>query len=187
MKSLFIEKEFAYDGTQLRSLFGYLEHRLQGDSVVAWVGPCSISFEHMVDGEDFLENATIAGSRMLHFIIERFHTPLFAAVTLQRLFASICLDLFRELKPSLASEFNRSGDDLYFKGGKLSISIATLSPMSSLIHFAINCSNEGTPVKTAAFADLGIEPRSFATAAMQRLISEVGSIEEATVKVKWVN
>ena len=187
MKSLFIEKEFAYDGTQLRSLFGYLDHSIQGDSVIAWRGSCAISFEHMVDGEDFLEGATIAGNRMVHFIIEKFHAPLLAGVALQRLFASICLDILREnLPPVEAALLRRSGDDLYYREGKLSISIATVSPMSTLIHFAINCTNEGTPVKTACLADLSVEPQFFAQLAMARLVSEMQSIEEATVKVKWV-
>jgi hypothetical protein len=187
MKSLFIEKELPYDGTQLRSLFAYLDHQIQGDSVVSWIGPCSVSFEHMVDGEDFLAGATIAGARMVHFIIEKFHTPLFGGVALQRLFASICLEILREkVSPQAAALLKREGDDVYFNDGKLSISIATLSPVSCLIHFAVNCTNEGTPVKTASLGEIGIEPVLFAGLAMARLSREIESIEEATVKVRWV-
>jgi hypothetical protein len=141
----------------------------------------------MVDGEDLLAGATIAGAEMVHFIIEKFHTTLFSAVTLQRLFASICLELLRELAgPNHAALLTRSGDDLFFSDGKLSISIATLSPVSGLIHFAVNCTNAGTPVKTASLADLGVQPAAFANLAMARLESEVATIEEATVKVRWV-
>ncbi len=186
MKSKFLVHEFPYDGTQLRSLFAYLDHKVQGDSVVSWIGSCSGSFDHMVDGEDFLAGSAIAGARMVHFIIEKFHTPLFAAVAVQRLFAAICLDLLRELAPSHASDLRREGDDLYLREGKLSISIATVSPVSSLIHFAVNCTNDGTPVKTACLEDLKITPAKFAEEAMCRLTAEIASIEEATVKVKWV-
>lgn len=188
MKAYFIPREFAYDGTQLRSLFAYLEHKVQGDSVVSWIGPCSISFDHMVDGEDVLAGAAIAGDRMVHFIVELFHEPLFAAVAVQRLFASIVLELMRESdrEPMRAAMFRREGDDIYFKDGKLSISIATVSPVSALIHFAVNCTNEGTPVKTAALGDFGIDPTEFATEAMIRLTTEINSIREATVKVRWV-
>ena len=69
MKSMFIDKEFKYDGTQLRSLYAYLDFELMGDSVVSWIGACDISNEHMVDGEDLLLNAAICGDKMLHFII----------------------------------------------------------------------------------------------------------------------
>jgi hypothetical protein len=187
MKSLFIEKELPYDGTQLRSLFGYLDHQIMGDSVVSWIGPCSVSFEHMVDGEDFLAGATIAGARMVHFIIEKFHLPLIAGVALQRLFSSICLEILREkISPQAAALLRREGDDIYFNDGKLSISIATLSPVSCLIHFAVNCTNEGTPVKTSSLSDMGVDSVMFAGLAMARLTREMESIEEATVKVKWV-
>lgn len=186
MKTKLIEKEFPYDGTQLRSLFAYLEHGLQGDSIVSWIGPCSIPFEHMVDGEDVLAKSPIRGARMLHFIVEIFHIQLFGAVALQRLFASICLDLLRERVPALASRMRRDGDDLFVGDGKLSISIATVSPVSALIHFALNITNEDTPVKTAALGDLGIDPKSFALEVMSRFEREVAGIKEATVKVRWV-
>ena len=202
MKALFSEIETPYDGSQLRSLFGYLEHGVLGDSVVAWVGPCSISFEKMVDGEDLLAGESIQGSRMLHFIIEKFHQPLFGAIALQRLFAAIQLDLLRELAPASADQLRRSGDDLYLRRdivnsaregagaregeGKLSISIATLTPMSSVIHFALNISNLGTPVAAASLEELEILPQEYAQLAMARLLNEVASIEVAAVKVRWV-
>lgn len=187
MKTLYVERNFGYDGTQLRSLFGYLEHGVLGDSAVAWIGPCSIPFAHMVDGEDVLAKATIAGDRMVHFIIEKFHAPLVAGVALQRLFAAIVLDLLREsVAPELKGLLRREGDDLYLDDGKLSISIATVSPVSTLIHFAINCINAGTPVKTAALGDLGVDPVLFAREALKRLEHEVNSIDEATMKVRWV-
>lgn len=187
MKTKFIENEFTYDGSQLRSLFCYLDHGLQGDSVVAWIGPCAVSNEHMVDGEDLSAGAIIAGARMVHFVVEKFHISLFAAVALQRLFSSICLEQLREMSvDDRGSRLRRDGDDLYFELGKLSISIATVSPVSGLIHFAVNCTNQGTPVKTAALADLGVDPAAFAKAALTRLQYELSGIDEATVKVRWV-
>jgi hypothetical protein len=186
MKTFFVEREFAYDGTQLRSLFGYLDHKVQGDSCIAWIGSCSVSFDHMVDGEDLLARETIAGAKMLHFIIEKFHAPLLAGVALQRLFAAICMDLLRERAPARAAELRRDGDDIFLGQGKFSISIATVSPVSTLIHFAMNCTNDGTPVKTAAFSDLALDPKAFASEALERLSREISTIDEATVKVRWV-
>lgn len=183
MKTKFIDKSFPYDGTQLRSLFAYLDYKIQGDSIVSWVGPCSISFEHMVDGEDLLDQSPIRGDEMVHFIIEKFHTSLVAGVALQRLFASIVGDWIRE---HAQTSIRRDGDDLFIGDGKLSISIATLSPMSTLIHFAVNVTNKGTPVQTACLKDLAMDPQVFAEAVMQRFSAEIESIEAATVKVKWV-
>jgi uncharacterized protein len=188
LKSQFITQEFAYDGSQLRSLFGYLSHGVQGDSVISWVGPCAISNEHMVDGEDLLAGETIAGDQMVHFVVERFGHSLASAVALQRLFASIVMDLFRDHvdDPETAEMFRREGDDIFFGPGKMSISIATVSPVSALIHFAVNVTNEGTPVKTASLSDIDFAPEEFARVAMKKLADEVASIDEALVKVRWV-
>ena len=87
MKSLWLDQEFKYDGTQLHSLFGYLGHRVLGDSIISWVGPCEVSFEHMVDGEDLLAQSRICGSQMLHFIFEIFDQTLISGVFIQRVFA----------------------------------------------------------------------------------------------------
>jgi hypothetical protein len=194
VKSLFIDKDFAYDGSQLRSLYAYLSHGVQGTSIVSWIGKCDISKEHMIDGEDLLAGETIAGARMVHFIIERFETPLFGAVALQRLMAAIVMDLCVEHVSKKGSgaatpQFRRDGDDVYVASsggeGKLSISIATVTPVSALIHFAVNVTNEGTPVKTAALQDIGFDAVTFAKEVMSRVVREVESIEVATVKVRW--
>ena len=172
-----------YDGAQLVSLNSYLKHGLLGDSIVAWVGACDVSFEHMVDGEDLLEQARIAGDKMLHFIVEKFDISLYAAVALQRLLASIVKD---QLLTMSKEKLFREGDDIYLDDRKLSISIATQSPVSSLIHFAVNVTNKGTPVKTLSLEDLGVEAKPFAIEIMNRFCKETEGIHQATMKVKWV-
>jgi hypothetical protein len=185
------EVKSAYDGTQLRSLFAYLDYGILGDSIVAWVGPCDVSFEHMVDGEDLRDKSEIRGSRMVHFIIEKFGASLAETVALQRLLSAIAKDvLFEKMGPLPRYAVRRSGDDLFVSlpdgEGKLSISIATVSPVSGLIHFAVNVSNEGTPVKTAALEDLRIPAQEFAETVLRDFAQEMGSIQAATCKVKWV-
>lgn len=191
MKTKFIEKEFPYDGTQLRSLYGYLDHGLLGDSIVAWVGPCNIDFSHMVDGEDLLAKAEIRGARMVHFIVEKFHSTLPEMVALQRLLAAIVKDVIVTRENGLPRfPIRREGDDIYLMlpngEGKLSISIATMSPSSGLVHFAVNVTNEGTPVKTASLEDIRFAAREFAELVIGAFARECESIREATMKVKWV-
>jgi hypothetical protein len=181
MKTLWIPIEMKYDGAQLRPLYAYLNHQVQGDSIISWVGPCDISKEKMIDGEDLLEGSLIQGSRMLHFIIEVFHQDLMTGVSLQRLFAAIAKDYLEEKSQF---EILRSGDDLYFKGGKISISIASLSTVSAMIHFAMNVSNQGTPVQTASLEDLKLEPQIAALDLMSRFQKEFDSIVIATQKVR---
>lgn len=188
MKYKFIETEESYDGAQLASLRGYLKHGLLGDSIIAWVGPCNVLVEHMVDGEDLLAGAEIRGDKMLHFVVEKFESTLLAGVSLQRLLAAMVKDELQKVagERALAASLFRDGDDIFVGDRKLSISIATQSPVSTLIHFAVNVTNEGTPVKTLSLGDLQIDAKSFALNLMQKFSAEVLSIRDATMKVRWV-
>ena len=102
--------------------------------------------------------------------------------------SSIALESIRNLSPSIEMTMNmyRSGDDLYYKDQKLSISIATVSPVSAMIHFALNLNNEGTPVKTLSFEDLKVPPETFLETFSREFIKEITTMEEATKKVHWV-
>ncbi len=184
MKKLWIDKSFEYSGEQLSSLYAYLNHKVLGDSVVAWAGPCNVSLEHMVDGEDLLELAQIKSDNMLHFIIEKFEASLLFMACLQRLFAEIVITEIK--KESSEAQLVRKGDDIYWGNKKLNISIATCSPSSSLLHFGINIGNEGTPVETCALSDFKIKPKDFAENVMDVLVAEVEGLVRATRKVKWV-
>jgi hypothetical protein len=188
MKSKFLDHGDKYDGSQLISLRNYLTYGMMGDSIISWVGPCDVSFEHMVDGEDLLEKASISGSKMLHFIIEKFDVSLFSAVALQRLFAGIVKDKLMLIagSDSLAQTLVREGDDIFCGNRKLSISIATQSPVNSLIHFALNVSNDGTPVATASLEELEVSPDALAQQVMAVFVKEIETIKEATQKVRWV-
>lgn len=188
MKTLFLETNELYDGAQLTSLRNYLKFGLLGDSIVSWIGPCNVTPEHMVDGEDLLAKAEIRGDKMLHFTVELFDSTLFAAVGVQRLLAAIVKDALRSTSPktALITQLTREGDDIFCDDGKLSISIATQSPTSSLIHFAVNVVNRGTPVRTISLEEFGVEPVAFAKLVMDLFSREMHSIREATRKVRWV-
>lgn len=192
MKTKWIANEFNYDGTQLRPLYCYLNHGLLGNAIIAWRGACDISFEHMLDGEDFIQKSRICGSDMIHFVSEIFECDFFGGVALQRLFTSIVHEVLTELTPSFSKLIIRDGDDLYLINAnssekkKLSISVATKSVHSVLIHFAINIRNEGTPVVTACLQDLDVDFSEFANKVLKKFSMEVTSIQEATWKVKSV-
>ncbi len=183
MKTILLKNELHYDGSQLKSLFGYLEHGIQGDSCVSFIGSCDVSLDHMVDGEDLLEKSLIQGSQMLHFIFEVFDRELVTGIFLQRLFASLVSD---EIYKLTRVKLDRVGDDLYFESKKLSISVATRSSISVLVHFAMNISNAGTPVPTLSLEDLKISPRLFAENLLTQITKEYDSILSARLKVKPV-
>lgn len=183
MKTLFVEKNILYSGEQLKPLNNYMEFGVLGTSIVSWVGACNVPFDHMIDGEDVRAQSQICGAQMVHFIIEAFDFPLKGAVVLQRLMAEMTIDILKGHSPR-AQNLKRQGDDIYWENKKLNISIATLSPQSSLIHFAVNVSNEGTPVPTSALMDFSVEARTFAKELMERVAAEYGDIIEASQKVR---
>lgn len=186
MKTKWINKIIKYDGSQLKPLFAYENYKILGDSVVSWIGPCDIPFDNMKDLEDVVALSPIRGDLMLHFIIEVFHQSLFSGVCLQRLFAGIVKD---ELNILLAKKKNpmillRDGDDIFFEDKKLSISIASQSILATQIHFAVNITNKGTPVKTLSLQDLKVGPKQISVTVMKSLLREFESIVEATKKVR---
>lgn len=180
MKTKLIEKKINYDGSQLKPLYAYVHHQLAGDSIVAFEGSCNVSLDHMVDMEDLVVKAEIKSDHMLHFIIETFPVNLLATVSLQRLLVAITQNILLRSGHNL----QRSGDDLYWNEKKLSISIASNSAVSNMIHFGLNIENTGTPVPTCCLKDFGLDPKAFARIVMSEFSAEYSSIVEATQKVK---
>jgi hypothetical protein len=188
VRSQWIDKKIDYDGSQLRSLFAYMEFGILGDSIIGFRGACDVTLDHMIDGEDKRQKAKIQGSDMVHFIVELFECELLSGVGVQRLVASIVKDALTKENPEYGPRFTREGDDIYFmtesgEKRKFSISIATRSPVSTLVHFAFNVSNEGTPVPTCSLSDFEIEADEFARGVLVTIRTEIASMRDATRKV----
>jgi len=131
MNRRFLSEEIPYTGRELCSLWAYRRHGLQGDSVVAFLGPCDVATEALVDEADRKEGAFIRSARMLHFIAEHFDRDLEKAILRQLLLVGLVqAEIHRTLGTAV---LDRRGDDLFCRGRKLSVSIATLSPVSALI------------------------------------------------------
>ena len=134
MKTLFIEKEIKYEGHQLSPHWIYKNFNVLGDAIVSFIGEVDVKLDEMVDIEDVINNEPISSDKMLSFIVELFDTPLHQAVFAQRMLVTI----IKENIEKMGKNVLRSGDDLFFDGRKLSVSIATKSITSSLIHTALN-------------------------------------------------
>ena len=176
----------AYSGRELCSHFAYRTFGLLGDSAVAFVGPCRVDLEDMVDLEDVRKQEPIFSPRMLHVIVELFSRPLPETVLYQRLLGRVAADLLGESLPSgegrLALEVR--GDDLYVEQRKASVSIATSSPVSSLIHWGLNVETAGTPLPTWGLAEAGLDPEGFGRELLHRYAAEFDDIHRAVCKVR---
>lgn len=184
MHTEWIDRTVRYDGSQLRShwIRRTIDH--VGDAWVAFRGPCAVSMEEMADLEDLLSGPGIAGDDMVHFVGEFFDGgDLPRAVLRQRLFAATALEVVRDLATAPTAGLRRDGDDLYLADAKLSISVATKSLVSSLLHFAANVTTAGTPVRTVGLSDLGIAPKAFAGEVLTRVLAEETSMHRARCQV----
>ncbi len=185
MRYFQVAAETTYDGSQLCSLWAYRNYGLQGDSIVCFTGPCQVLLDKMVDMADVLAGDFIYSERMLHFIVEHFDHDLEKTVTRQRLLISI---INEELCETTAIAIKRQGDDLFWSERKLSVSIATVSPVSTLIHTGLNLSSRNTPVPAASLPEIGITDTAvFATRIMEKYVAEITDIKMACCKVRGVS
>lgn len=169
-----------YDGRQMDSQWAYRTFGVPGDAIVAFIGPCDVPAENILDLAD--AHSIIRGPLMLHFIVEHFDRDLEKGVLRQRLLAGMVKE---ELESRARVRLRRDGDDLYDGDAKLSISIAALTPVSCKIHFAINIKEAGdVGVKTRGIDAYRIEPRDFARAVLERYRRETVSIYEARCKAR---
>lgn len=183
IKTHFSAKRFKYNGYQIRSRWAYKTFGFKGDNIVSFIGECDIAPKYMVDLEDLEKGARIYSPLMLHFIIEHFDLGLDKAILYQRLLSTIIKEIIeRKIRRLLV----RDGDDLFDGRAKLSISIATQTPVSSKIHFGINIETQGTPVLTKGLKDYKIQPGWLAREAMRNYAKELSMIAHARTKVKWV-
>ena len=191
MQSLFIEQEIKYIGSQLSPHWIYKNFHILGDAIVAFTGEMDVKITEMVDIEDVISNSPIYSKKMVSFIIEQFGISLPECVLRQRFL--ICI-IIEELRKILGDKFeiSRSGDDIFVKingvNKKLSVSIATKSTTSGLIHTGLNIDPTGAPVDACGLTtDLGItEIEEFAKNVMKRYIEEDSEIIDAVCKVRGV-
>jgi len=173
------DQEIPYTGKELRSHWIMQQFGIRGDAIVAFVGPCDVPISSMVDLADVAAGEHIRARSMLHFIAEFFDTDLDKAILRQRLLVANA----QALLSAAGADVLRTGDDLYCRDRKLSVSIATVSPVSTLIHFAINIDESGAPVPAIGLPELGVDPAPFAEALLGAFRDELDSARDARCKV----
>ncbi len=179
-----IEEQIPYTGRELRSHFALEKWGIVGDNIVAFIGECRVSREHLVDLLDAQANATIYSPLMLHFLGEFFNDDLEKAIWRQRLFITLLKEKWESLVPK--NRLRREGNDLYEKDKKLSVSIATATPLSTLLHVGVNIETEGTPVPTVGLREERIDPVVFAKEVLQQFVQEFDGVYHDLCKVRSV-
>lgn len=149
----FVEENMCYDGSQIRPLWALDKLNIKGSSIISWIGPMEIDPLKIIDVED--TGIEIKSDKMIHFIVEHFDsqpTNIKLCYHRQRILVMILKDLISKW----GVQSTRNGDDLFVDGGKLTVSIASISSTSMKIHLGVNITSEGTPkdVKTRGILEI---------------------------------
>ena len=184
MKTRFLDENIKYVGSQLCPHWIYKNFKIQGDATVAFIGECEVKLTEMVDIEDVINHEPIYSKLMLSFISEQFNVGLVEGVFRQRLL--ICT--IKEALEKRGFKITRNGDDLFFDDKKLTVSIATKSATSVLIHTGVNIISEGAPIKASGLSsELGISDiKELAQEIMTNYADEIDDIILASTKVRGV-
>lgn len=188
MKHIKHKNGLLYDGSQIKPMWAFQEMGIKDSSIVTWIGPMNIKPDELIDYEDV--GLEVKSEEMVHFIIEHFDVQpadIRLSYHRQRIFVMIVKDLLEEI----GIKTTRNGDDLYFDGGKLSVSIATCSINCMKIHFAMNLKTEGTPknIKTAGLMEClpNLERKNISELAdkvSQEYIKEISDIKQDITKTR---
>lgn len=184
-----LTEKILYTGAELRPHWVSEKTGKFSSALVAFRGACKVPTSELVDLEDSRENSCIVAKEMLHFIGEDFQAELTEAVVRQRLLVAVFLGRLQAVLPAeVAQRFYRSGDDIFYreKSGerKLTVSIATASAVSTLLHFGVNIDASGAPVAAiglAEFPELNVE--ELASAVLSEWQAECDSMATARCKV----
>jgi hypothetical protein len=178
-----LEGTRAYTGVELRSGWVREQTGLTGDAAAGFVGPCEVPNANLVDLDDVRAGTFIRASSMAHVIAEHPGIPLGETVLRQRLMVAI----LGEMLASAGKLARRDGDDLYYDGRKLTVSIAAPSSTASLIHLGINVDPAGAPVPAIGLAEMGLDARVLLNELLDRYARELETSAYATTKVRTVS
>ncbi len=184
MEKKYVDQWIDYDGSQLTSLWAMRKFALQGDSIVAFEGGCLVEGENLVDQVDFISGDLIRSEHMLHFLVEHFDPDLPRTILRQRLLICQIREALADLAPG--ESLLRRGDDLFRGERKLSVSIATVSPVSGHIHAGLNVTSALAPVAAIGLEELGVDPLELACLVIDAYAAETVQMAVAKTKVRWV-
>jgi hypothetical protein len=138
--------------------------------------------EDLVDMDDAAAGAFIESASMSHVIIEHPGCSIETAVLRQRMLGC----LLCESLGGMGYDVDRSGDDVFYDGRKLTVSIAAPGPRSALIHLGINIDPAGAPVPAVGLGEMKIDPIGLLHELLEKYAKELASAAHATRKVRPV-
>lgn len=196
MRFKFIKEELNFTGEQIRSLFAYDTFNILGDSIVAFIGNCDVSLKEVVDLELARTGKRLFSCpKMLHFIAEHFETDMEKAILRSYLLLDIVKDLINEKVEK--NVIKRVGTELFENDSRIGFSLASSSPVSSLIYVGVALvpAEEGKGRGLEDFLSqrrekgenqTSFDPAAFASEVMERYTKESERIFQLRCRTRWV-
>lgn len=182
MQFLFVKDVIKFDGSQLEPYWSFESFDIQGDSIIAFIGPCDVAEKYILDIRYRKKKTKIYSENMLHLVIEHFDTDLEKAILRQKLLIAILKD---KLNHRLGADVvQRWGDDVYDQDLKLTVSAVLKTKDSTKIHLGVNISSKNLPVKGKGLEDYHIDPLEIATAVGQQYRLDMRSVKEKLTQIK---
>lgn len=182
MKYKILDGTTVYSGRELRSGWVREQTGIDGDAAAAFIGPCHVSNEDLVDMDDARAGAHIESASMAHVIVEHPGCALQAAVLRQRLLVCLLCEILDER----GCPVRRDGDDVYCSARKLTVSIAAPAPASAVIHLGINIRPDGAPVPAIGLDEMGVGAVELLGELLERYRGELDACSHAERKVRTV-
>jgi len=167
LETRILEERIDYTGDQLHSHFVREKTGITSDGVLAFRGACAVTGSSLVDLEDAEQHSSIIAEEMLHFIGEHFECTLRETNYRLRIFVCIVSESIRVIGKK-----------------KLTVAIATVTPVSTVFHCGVNINPQGAPVPAVGLGEIGVDGDKFAASVLDRYRQECFSIDRAVRKVR---
>jgi hypothetical protein len=193
ISTYFHHEPLSYLGPELRPHFILSKFGIEGSAVAAFIGPCDVKTDHLVDWEDRLANDFIKAKSMIHFLGEFFGASLIEGIWIQRLIVSEIQNRLSEQLKGQGITIDREGDDLFVRTQnnkqqrKMSVSIVTASAVSVLLHLGIDIDPQGAPNDAIGLDELKVNPEDLIHEVLDWFKTEYQSVYRARTKVRPVS
>jgi hypothetical protein len=181
-------KTVTFDGSQLTPLWACANADIVGDAIISFRGPLDVPPERMPDVENRGRGKSLVAQDMVHFVVEYFGCDLECSMLIRRLLVSVAADALRD-ETLEDVDIEREYDDIYAympdeeDRRRLSVSSATVSRVSGLVHLGMNTTVSGGPTGAAGLDEMGIEDMdAFAIEVLRRFIDEVKELKASAGK-----
>ncbi len=168
LKKYLSMEELEFNGLQLRAHWAQESFGLQGESIIAFVGPFGPRIQNVVFPSAC---QPFHGKKMLHFVVEHFHADAEKVSLQQLLLIHVLKDkLNHRLKGDL---IQRWGQNLFLESAQLTVAMVLLSDSSATIYTGINIQRGDPASKIWGLEQGHLDPMELAQVVMDQYIFEV--------------